>query len=431
MLPGRPLKIDPRWSLRLSLVCLVALSASLPIAWVSISKALLFVIGLIFLLNRFWTKVEKRPPNVLWTTRIILTLLAVFAVSLIWTQADLENGLAALVKHAKLMSTILLVTLIGSHYEARMAMIAYAVGQMFLLLSSWMLFLSIPVPWSVDAPTPYIVFSSYLDQSIMFATGAGIAWHLKNERLWANWAGVGFAILALINVLLLLEGRSGYIIALTSLALAAMWALPRRLRAATLVVTPLIVAAGLLVSSDQVQERVTKIFAETTTYAKTHHVGERDSSAWRLNAWYRSAQAIQEEPLLGHGVGAWTPAVKRFQGNDAKRIFGEGNLSNPHQEYLLWGVELGVAGILLLFVLVVGVGKDALGLPTNTRRAAISVAVAMAVACFFNSALFDDLLGDYFCVTLGLLLALGLHTKAKAGPSMATATLQTKETYQA
>jgi O-antigen ligase len=431
MLPGRLLKIDSPWSLRLGLICLVALSASLPIAWVSISKALLFTYGLIFLLSRSWTKVEKHSPNVLWTTRIILTLLAVFAISLVWTQADLENGLTAFVRHAKLMSTILLVTLIRSHHEARVAMIAYAGGQMFLLLSSWMMFLGIPIPWSVDAPTPYIVFSSYLDQSIMFATGAGIAWHLQNERIWATWAGVGFAVLALINVLLLLEGRSGYIIALTSLSLAAMWALPRRLRAATLVATPLMVAAGLLVGSDQVQERVTKIFAETTTYAKTHHVGERDSSAWRLNAWYRSAQAIQEEPLLGHGVGAWTPVVKRLQGNDAKRIFGEGNLSNPHQEYLLWGVELGIAGLLLLFGLVIGVGKDALGLPTNTRRATVSVAVAMAIACFFNSALFDDLLGDYFCVTLGLLLALGLHTKAKTGPSTATAALQTKETYQA
>jgi hypothetical protein len=266
---------------------------------VSISKALLFAYGLIFLLSRSWTKVEKHSPNVLWTTRIILTLLAVFAISLVWTQADLENGLTAFVQACQ----------VDEHHTPRhsdsqpsrgtVAMIAYAGGQMFLLLSSWMMFLGIPIPWSTDAPTPYIVFSSYLDQSIMFATGAGIAWHLQNERIWATWAGVGFAVLALINVLLLLEGRSGYIIALTSLSLAAMWALPRRLRAATLVATPLMVAAGLLVGSDQVQERVTKIFARNHDYAKTHHVGERDSSAWRLNAWYRSAQAIQEEPLLG------------------------------------------------------------------------------------------------------------------------------------
>ena len=132
MLPGRLLKIDSPWSLRLGLICLVALSASLPIAWVSISKALLFTYGLIFLLSRSWTKVEKHSPNVLWTTRIILTLLAVFAISLVWTQADLENGLTAFVRHAKLMSTILLVTLIRSHHEARVAMIAYAGGQMFL-----------------------------------------------------------------------------------------------------------------------------------------------------------------------------------------------------------------------------------------------------------------------------------------------------------
>jgi hypothetical protein len=38
----------------------------------------------------------------------------------------------------------------------------------------------------------------------------------------------------------------------------------------------------------------------------------------------------------------------------------------------------------------------------------------MAVACLFNSALYDDLMGDYFCVVLGLLMALGAHEHAIA-----------------
>jgi hypothetical protein len=32
------------------------------------------------------------------------------------------------------------------------------------------------------------------------------------------------------------------------------------------------------------------------------------------------------------------------------------------------------------------------------------------VACLFNSALYDDLMGDFFCVSLGLLMALGARS---------------------
>ena len=36
-----------------------------------------------------------------------------------------------------------------------------------------------------------------------------------------------------------------------------------------------------------------------------------------------------------------------------------------------------------------------------------STVVALAIACAFNSSNYDALIGDFFCVLLGLLLALG------------------------
>lgn len=414
------------WSLRLFLVCFMALSVSFPVAWISIAKGFVFAYGLVYLLSSAWTKRDVVLSPRLWTTAIILILMIAFALSLFWTEADLQSALTAFIRHGKLMDIVLLVTLIRTAQEARIAISVYAAGQAFLLVSSWMMFAGIPIPWSMDAPTPYIVFSSYLDQSIMFATTAGVAWHLRNEKLWSPGIGMTFAVLALVNALILLEGRSGYIIALTSLSLAVMWSMPRRWRIATLMVTPALFSALLLIGSDQVQERVTKIFGEVKNYASTQQVGARDSSAFRLNAWYRSAQAIQEAPVLGHGVGAWTPTVKRFQGDSATRIFGKGNLSNPHQEFLLWGVELGVVGLSLLVALMLSIGKDALRLPTNIRRAALSVLIAMAVACLFNSALYDDLLGDFFCVSVGLLLALGVRTAQSSVRAPSSAVHQPK-----
>ena len=120
---------------------------------------------------------------------------------------------------------------------------------------------------------------------------------------------------------------------------------------------------------------------------------------------------MDAEPFKGHGVGAWTPAVKRFEDSrTATQLFGEGNHSNPHQEYLLWGVELGVGGLVLFVALLACMLRDALRFPENIQRATLSVLAALALACLFNSTLYDDLIGDFFCISLGLLIAAGARS---------------------
>ncbi len=412
-----------RLSARLCLVCLVALSVSLPMAWISLAKVLLFVAGLGYLVTNWLHQRHDIPFSQLWTPRAVLALVVVSALSLAWTEAELPTALASLLKHAKLLGIVLLIGLIRTEREARLAVLVFAVGQIFVLLSSWLLYAQIPLPWVLHEQgaqaipdTLYVVFSgSYLDQSIMFGAVAAVFWHLRAEKLWSQGLGIGLALLALANVFLVLKGRSGYAIALTSVALAAMWAMPRRLQLLALVLTPVLVLSGLSLGSAQVQERMLKIWHESKNYAQAAQATQKDqqetasSSGWRLNAWRRSLQAIQEQPWHGHGVGSWTPAVKRQEGSAAERIFGAGNNSNPHQEYLLWGVEVGIGGILLLCALLACVVRDALRFSTACKRATLSVTAAMAMACLFNSALYDDLMGDYLCVSLGLLLALGLR----------------------
>jgi O-antigen ligase len=51
--------------------------------------------------------------------------------------------------------------------------------------------------------------------------------------------------------------------------------------------------------------------------------------------------------------------------------------------------------------------RDAREFDRPARQSMQSVVAVFTVACLFNSALFDALIGDYFCLTLGLLLACG------------------------
>jgi O-antigen ligase len=395
------------WNFRLALICFSAVSVGLPIAWISLAKVLVIVVGLGYLVaNIIKSRPDKRMVNSLTAKFTLLALLA-FAVSLIWTKTSQEIALLAFVKHAKLMVVLLLILLVRTRREARFGIIAFAAAQTFLLFSSLLLAAGVPVPWVTDPTGKYVVFSTYLDQSIMLSTSAAVIWHLRQEKLWPGWLAWIVSTAALVDAVVLLDGRTGYAVAIAMLTLAAMWAMPRRLRFATFIATPILVLGGMYWGSNHIQSRMALVFQESKSFSQ--QVETNTSSGWRLNAWQRSIEALQESPWHGHGVGSWAISVKRLQGDSGTQTFGEGNASNPHQEYLLWGVELGVAGSILFAAVLLAMALDARRFSPPIRKALWSVIAALAVASLFNSILYDDLIGDFFCVALGLLLAMGFR----------------------
>lgn len=391
------------------IIVLTGISISLPIAWISLAKVLLLFSVLLNLISSYFFIKNLSWPTVTRTSKVIWATLAFFCISLTWTDSTFSFALLALIKHAKLIEILLLLALIQTIRDARMGVIALMVGQSFLLLSSWLLAFGVPIPWTLDPTGKYVVFSSYLDQSIMFASMAAVAWHLRNEGLWPKWVSTLFTVAALINVFFLLEGRTGHVVGVVVFSLIVMWSVPKPYRYIAFGITSLLLSLVLYAYSLAFNTRLSGVVTESQQYAQKTDV--QTSAGWRLYAWHRSLEAIQEKPLLGHGVGSWALTVKRIEGEKGASVFGESNSSNPHQEYLLWGVELGVVGLLLFLLLLFSIAKDALLYSTPIQRSIFSVATVLAVACLFNSVLYDDLIGDYFCITLGLLMAYGIQTR--------------------
>ena len=391
------------------IIIFIGVSVSLPIAWGSLAKILLFASGLFLLVSLSFRSSRIIWFSNAWSPKIIWITLTVFSMSLFWTESLTSIGVWALVKHAKLLEVLLLVLLIQSVGDAKTGISALLLGQSFLLLSSWLLAFGVPIPWTLDPAGKYVVFSSYLDQSIMFASMAAVAWHLRNEGLWPKCVSTLFTVAALINVFFLLEGRTGQVVGVVVFSLIVMWSVPKPYRFIAFGITSLLLSLVLYVYSLAFNTRLSGVVTESQQYAQKTDV--QTSAGWRLNAWHRSLEAIKEKPLLGHGVGSWAVTVKRIEGEKGTSVFGESNSSNPHQEYLLWGVELGVVGLLLFLLLLFSIAKDALQYTTPIQRSIFSVAAVLAVACLFNSVLYDDLIGDYFCITLGLLMAYGIQTR--------------------
>ena len=375
---------------------------------ISIAKLFLLILGLTVVLFARRAPTSDQLLKGMNTPIAVMIALAAFAISLLWTVAPQADALGSLAKYGKLLTVVILLIAIRNRREAIYALSSFVVAQTFLLASSWMLFAHLPVPWATShmALTQYAVFSSYLDQGIMSAVLAAICWHLREHapgRLGPKLA-IFVAFLALANVFFVLMGRSAHVIAIALISIAIMWELPKKYRA-VVVLLPFLLAVGLFFMSSKVRDILNLVQTEVSAYSDKHK--PNTSSGIRLDLWSTAIQIIGEHPVLGSGIGSWSTQFNLLQREkDPAHIDIAGN-GNPHQEFLLWGVQLGIPGILLFTALLFSIWRDTLKMAKPYARATQSTLLALAVACLFNSSLYDAQIGDFFCVLIGLLLALG------------------------
>jgi O-antigen ligase len=293
-------------------------------------------------------------------------------------------------------------------------------GQFFLLASTWMMYVGISLPWatSKEVGVSYAVFSSYLDQSIMTAVLAALCWHLKcyTSVRYRTPIALFFSGLALACVFFIFQGRTGHVVAIGLISLAIFWETPKKYRGLVLAL-PFVMALLLVSMSDKVRHGFMEINTSIEYFNKSGDIST--SSGTRLNLWHRSLQSIGENPWLGSGAGSWNREFNRQEALHAPKTYIE-ITGNPHQEYLLWGVELGTLGVLLFCAILLAIYRDSLQLKPPERRALQSILTALILSCLFNCSLYDALIGDFFCVALALILALNIHSSPPKHSSVTT-----------
>jgi O-antigen ligase len=389
---------------------MMATVVPISLAATSVSKLLVFIFGLVALAAALAR--DRRFPQLsrLRTPCVILLMLAALALSLAYTTAPLMDAMNDFAKYGKLLVIPLVLVLVRTRREAMIGLGLYGVAQFLVVVTSYILSLGLELPWVPKTIAVRLslgtVYSSYIDQSIMTAGLAALCWNLRHEfpgRLGRALA-VAVAIVCSINVLFFLPGRSGQAALLAAFALTLFWNLPRRARPAA-VIAPVVLVALAMAVSPAFKQRLSLVVTESLAYRSGDQT--LTSSGIRLNFWQRSIEAIAENPLAGTGVGSWNFEYRRLEGNGLNPHSAK--VRNPHQEYLMWGVQLGVGGIVLLLGFLLLVVRDASGFRPEVRHATHTIVAMLAVVCLFNSTLFDALIGDYFCVMIGLLLALGLN----------------------
>jgi len=384
-----------------------AIAAAIPLslAATNMIKVVALAVALVALAAD-WHARRPSPVAGLRSVQVAMVMLAALALSQAWAVVPPLEGWSAVMKYgSKLILIPVIAILVRTRREASIAVSVLVAVQVFVLLSSCLLYLGVPAPWALPLRnSPATVFSSYLDQSIMTAGLAALCWNLRADfpGRHGRWVAAALALVALANVIAMLPGRSGQVAAIVVVTLALLWQLPRRWLVAGMF-APVALAAAAAVVVPQFRERIIITVNELQAYQSSNDANT--SSGQRLTYWYRSLQSMGENPLAGSGAGSWNREYLRLEG--AAPLAGTADVRNPHQEYLLWGVQLGALGVALFLTLLAAMVRDVRRFGITARHTGESMVAVFATACLFNSSLYDAVTGEYFCIAFGLLLAYG------------------------
>lgn len=383
-------------------VFFMAFCVSLGTAMVSLSKALVLVAAL----GQLW--LDGRPHVVQWFARapravwFILAALAWFALSTTWTDAYEGEAYTVFWGHARLLWLLAVLYVLNSPARAWGALQWLVLGQAFVVITSWMKWLGVPLNWLSDKYEPEmgILFTSTLEQPIMSTLLAVLLWHLRDH--WAAKLGrhgrlivhAGL-LLTIANVLLIMTGRTGYLVMLVCLGLSfLMIAAPRWRVVAAL--TPIVVMAVAFQVSPRVHDRVMKIQEDIELYQRGDF---NTSSGQRLDYWRAAIEGGLEHPWIGHGVGSYSRTYTEHGGFE-KRI-----LRDPHQQYLFWWAEGGLVAVGLLVGFLMSLIQSARALPAPQGRALICTVALAATMALSTCPFFGAGMGEFLLLMMAALLA--------------------------
>ncbi len=239
--------------------------------------------------------------------------------------------------------------------------------------------------------------------ALLFYQAADLALTARSTLARATFAGI--AMLSLVNLFVMLQGRTGQLIVLLLvLVVAVRFVLALRKRSplyAGLAAGGLVIATAALVAVACTMSggRLVKIASEVREYRQSDAV---TSTGLRLE-WYKKAfDLYRAHPVIGYGAGSLEfEFAKLSQGKTG----AEGELTaNPHDEYLLMAVQLGTIGVLLFVNLLVQIARGSRTLDPHSRHLLLAWLAIFTIGSLANSLLLDFAEGHLLVLLAGILL---------------------------
>lgn len=398
------------------LTIVLAFVIAFPVALNNLLLALFLLVALPLYGGKAWETIKNNA-----VVRPAIMLFALLLLGVAYGATPFGDAVGMLGKYADLAVIPLLVLALREEKTRRRSLLAFLASMVLIAVVSWLIGLHV-IPYnewviknlvsSTSTPENPSVFHSHITQGMLMAYAAYLfALYLRDATdLRRRILFSGLILLTAGNVLLMIKGRTGYVVLLALLAwMGWIWLKARLVRQgkaltwrhgviAILLPAILSVAAYLLVP--RIHERVQESVAEYQVW-KPHAHKEPNSIGDRLEFYYNSFAIVMRHPFAGVGTGGFEVAYEQ-----QVRGMGIAVTNNPHNEYLLITIQVGVFGFVLLLYLFYSQWRNAANLPTSFEQdAARGLVITIALSCLFNSNLRDHVPGMFFAFMSALLFA--------------------------
>jgi O-antigen ligase len=336
---------------------------------------------------RYLSNTLKNNPVALWS----LLLFACFLIGSYHGDAPRSDAVAMLKKYRELLFIPLLLPFLTEERFRRWVWIAFIVASVVNVLGSQLMSMDL---FCVNLQClPY--FKSYITHGIFIAFFAFFITHkVFDSRGLVQILYSAMLLMCLYNLFFVSQGRTGQLILIVLMPLFAMQRFSKKgLLLAVLVMAVLL--GGFIGFSDKAV-RIKEGFASAKAHLHPNAAQGEYSMGERFTFWKYSAKLIAKKPVFGHGTGNFTKAYQDISGRAA---------NNPHNEFLLIGVQLGAIGLVFYLGFFASQYYYARTLPEHDKWMAQGLLATLIVTSLFNSPLLDHTEGHWFTTMIALCFA--------------------------
>lgn len=296
--------------------------------------------------NKRWISVREHPLT--WPA---IGMFALVIFGTIYSSAPTDSIINTVGKYTKfLFIPIALSLLIESKWRKR-CILAFCFAMIITLISSYA-GIWLEIPWSKTRyqnnwGADHTVFKDYIAQGIFLSTFILLLFALfLSEQRWGIKLLISLiTALAMINILFMLNGRTGYFALFFGITFF-VWKYNLKLSHKFIFIAAVLLGFLVVYSSSNIFEtRINQGYTElldTINKPINQDPNKITSINARVDMWRISVQHIVENPILGTGTGSYSTLAKRsFQSEEMLNVTGV----HPHNQFLLFGVELGLLGM--------------------------------------------------------------------------------------
>jgi len=382
-----------------SRVCYVGGLALTP--WLIAQVNTLFGLAFLFWLAGGRADVSLRELAREPLVRVFVAGFALLALAAFASPMPRGESIDALSNYRELLLAVPMVALFRDRRWRQRALVAFGASGLLLVIVStalWLGFATSPRGAAEGA----VVLRHYLTHSTVVGTLAIVAWLQADSARdsVAKWLWRLVSLWSAANVLLMVPGRTGYLIVAAGVFLVGF----RRAKVRGVLVALLVaIAIGGLAykASDTLQARVDAVAEEASRFAEGKV--EPTSTGTRLLFWASSVDLVRKHPWFGTGLGSWQSRIAGEMSAAEREKILQGH-EHPHNELLHVAVQTGLVGAALyLFGLAVVAGR-AWRLEGDAGLLGASL-LAYFVGSLVNAFLWDSVEGQVFTALAALAVA--------------------------